>query len=101
MWGCGRKPGSCETIPFRPPYTITHLSGKHNIMLISSRRSRRAHLRAQAFDEIFDMLRQRGAALHRDEGIEGRRLDDAQELDARHAAMGDGELVDDGDAEPC
>src|SRR6478609_5707362 len=98
------------TIAFPSPNTITHLWGKPNIMLFSSPprrgglagdagRLHRTHLGAQGLDEILDVKRQRRAALHRDIGVEPRRLGDLQELDAGIAAMGDRELVDDGDAE--
>src|SRR3954466_10088809 len=62
-------------------------------------RSHRAHFRAQAFDEMLDMERQRRAAFHRNVSVEPGRLDNPEQLDAGIAAMGDGELVDHGNAE--
>ena len=62
----------------------------------AARRLDRAHLGAQGFDEIFDVERERRAAFHGDIGVEPGRLGDLQQLDAGIAAMGDGELVDDG-----
>src|SRR4051812_36118248 len=103
----GLPPG---TIAFPRPNTITLLSCKPNVMLslppwrrgpaFAPRRLDRAHLRAQGLDEILDMKRQRRAALHRDIGVESRRLGDLDQLDAGIAPMGHRELVDDGDAEP-
>src|SRR4051795_2440881 len=101
---------STGTIAFLRPNTITLLSCKPNVMLslppwrrgpaFAPRRLDRAHLRAQGLDEVLDMKRQRRAALHRDIGIESRRLGDLDQLDAGIAPMGHRELVDDGDAEP-
>src|SRR5216683_8266892 len=62
--------------------------------------SDRLHLRTQAIDEELRMERQWRTPLDRDERVEERRLDDAQQLDARHAAMCHGELIDDGDPKP-
>ena len=52
-----------------------------------ARRLDRPHLGAQLVDEIFDVERQRRAALHGDVGVEARRLDDLQQLDGGVAAM--------------
>src|SRR3954449_11509892 len=65
----------------------------------ASRKSAGAHLRAQALDVVLDVKRQWRATLHRDPGIEFGRLGNAQQFDAGIAAMGDGELIDHGDAE--
>src|SRR5712672_631002 len=51
-------------------------------------------------DEMLDVKRQRRAALHRDVSIEFGRFDDAQQFNAGETAMGNGELIDDGDTKP-
>ena len=62
-------------------------------------RSHRPHFRTQTFDEMLDVKRQRRAAFHRNVSVEPCRLDDAQQFDAGITAMGDGKLVDHGNAE--
>src|SRR6476660_6671803 len=52
-------------------------------------------------DEMLDVKRQRRTTFHRDVSIEFRGFDDPKQFDTREAAMGDGELIDDGDTEPC
>src|SRR5258708_14682571 len=95
----------------RSPNTITLLCDKHNIMLIfpsprngllrpASHQSYGAHFRPQAVNKMFDVMRQRRAALHCDISVELGRLGDAQQFDAGIAAMGDGELIDHRDPEP-
>ena len=59
------------------------------------------HFQTQAMDEMFDVKRQRGAAFHRDIGLEFRGFHNPQKFDTGEAAMCDGELVNDGDTEPC
>src|SRR5580704_2789230 len=104
--------------------TITLLCYKHNMMLFSSDPRRLGpwsilfgpeglHLGTQAMDEMLDVKRQRHAVLNRNVGIEFGRFDDSQLLNAWEPAIGDGELIDDGDtktgldqcadgsAEPC
>ena len=58
------------------------------------------HLQTQATDEMFGVKRKRRAPLYRDVSIELGGFDDSKQFDTRKAAMGDGELIDDGDAEP-
>src|SRR5258706_7558493 len=58
------------------------------------------HFRTQAMDEMLDVKRQRRAALHRDVSIEFGTVDDAQQFNAGETAMGNGELIDDGDTKP-
>src|SRR5260363_346918 len=92
--------------------TITQLSAEPNIMLSfagrrlgrlrrrAAARLHRAHLGAQAIDEVLGIERQRRSTLDGDVGVETGRLGDLDELDARIAAMRHRELVDDRDAEP-
>jgi hypothetical protein len=99
------------TIDHQRSNTITLLSDKHNIMLffadtwhlrprsISFEREG-LHFRTQALDEMLDVKRQRRAALHRDVSIEFGRFDDSQLFNAGETAVGNGELIDDGDTKP-
>src|ERR1700676_283061 len=84
---------------------------KHNILLFLgdaqgslgrpvSTETAGLHFQTKAMDEMFDVKRQRRATLHRDVSLEFGRFGYTYQFETWKAAMGNRELIDDGDTEP-